>query len=195
MAYRVILINLSFRKFEATIDIFGKRKKSAERVFNEMIEPMRRTVYRMSDVNLKKTFRSISKQNYQVFLQVASFEKGKKFIKMYDNTLLFLWNIAKSLFESFLYNEFKPLRYYNYIIESYVFYFCVDYIRKFGIEHDDLDIDYNFTNKTIHLIFKSFNEKLHKLHSQKRGDINLYIENELEELRDFIDFEESSSIW
>jgi hypothetical protein len=41
----------------------------------------------------------------------------------------------------------------------------------------------------IELIYKKFNENLHKLHKQKRGDIDMLIANELDILSNFTKFE------
>ena len=115
--------------------------------------------------------------------------KGSKFPKIYSESLEFLWNFARSLFVSYLYHNFEVIEHYETVMDSYVYFFCIDYINKIGIEMEDLDNDYSFNQATIERIYKFFNEKINKLHRHKRGDFDLHIKEELENLRNLWSFE------
>jgi len=188
LLFRVMMINLNIRKYSSTIGIYGKSKKTIESMFNSNIAPMKHTINNFNKDMLLKGFEEVPKDNYQLYLTTLSTLKGGKFIKIYSEAIEFLWNISSSLFHTFLYNNFIPIDKYIYILDSYIYYFAIDYIKKVDIKHSDLDSDYNFTPKAVKLIFKFFNEKITKLNNNKYDFISI-IEDELDSLDKFNKFE------
>lgn len=188
LLFRVMMINLNIQKYSSTIGMYGKSKKTLENLFNNNITPIKNTINKFDKDMLLKGFDEVPKDNYQLYLKTLSILKGKKFIKIYSEAIECLWNISSSLFHTFLYNNFIPIDKYIYLLNSYIYYFAIDYIKKVDIKHSDLDSDYNFTPKAVKLIFKSFNEKITKLNNKKYNLISI-IEDELDSLDKFNKFE------
>ena len=190
LAFRTMLVSFSCEKAYMTIDTYGKRKSSMNAMINEQVSPMKNVISNVDDTKyLIELLGVFSKKTYSIFLQTAEYHKGKKFIKLFDEALLFLWNITKSLFSSYLYHTFdNVIEYYQNILSSYIYFFCVDFIKKIGIDMEYVDSNYQLNEKSIKLIYKLFNEKIHKLHQHKRGNIDTIIKSELQELEMFTEF-------
>ena len=189
LLFRTILVNFSCEKSYMTINIYGKQRSSINSMINQEIAPIKDVVSKLDEIKLIRLFDVFGNKIYSTFLQTIAYYKGKKFIKLYDEALLFLWNIAKTLFSSYLYHRFDNIiKYYENILLSYIYFFSVDFIKKIGIDMEYVNSDYQLNEKAIKLIFKLFNEKIDKLHKHRRGDIDKIIESELQELEMFTEF-------
>jgi hypothetical protein len=190
LTFRTALIYFSCNKALMTIDMYGKQKQSMLYSLSEQSNTVKNTI---KDIETKEELEKIINVSqtaiYQILIQAITVYKGKKFVKMYQESIEFLWNISQSLFYSYLYHNFAPIKNYEYLLNSYVYFFCIDFIKKIGFDINDVDSNYMLNQNAIELIYKKFNENLHKLHKQKRGDIDTLIADELKKLSEFDRFE------
>jgi len=183
LVFRSFMIKKSCKKAKYNFNNFKKQRSHLDSINSTDILEVKYRIIHTSDEKLLIDFLNKNqKECFNLFLQSIVYYKGERFLRLYIEAIEFIYNFTSSLFKSYLYHNFKPYKHYDIILESYIYFFCSKLITQYGIENTDIDSDYNLNSKYIKLICKLFNEKLVYLHKHSKGDINLIIENELNQI-------------
>jgi len=184
IVFRSFLIVNSCKKYIYGQDLSKKHRQSLERTFNSTIAIAKKNISQITDhTTLQQTLKALEDELYELFLEQVQYIKGKRFLKLYPEAIEYLWNLSFSLFAIDLYQHFTIPKNYEYLLNSYRFYFALEYLKKYGFDNDDFQEDYILNNKTILLIAKVFEEKIIKLHKQKKGDFHEYIADEITKIQ------------
>jgi len=188
--YRTFAIYINAIKYQYTIDIYGKRRDAIVKDYNKMLYT---TKQQIAENNKAVTLSDTLLKDYEqrlldVIVDCASYYHGKRFTKLYEESIETLWHLSNTLFEIFLYQHFKPVKYYTYLLHSYSFYFCTSYLKKYPFDREDVDSNYQLKAKTVSMIYKAFSENL-SLKLGKKQNIKEKIRQELERLQTLERFE------
>jgi len=178
--YRLFLIEMNAVKYKQTLEMYGKQKQKIQSSYNSLIYHQKYKVSQIQTVELStKLLADYDKAMFGHFLGCVEFYHGKRFVHIYHEALSVLWHISTSLFTIELYQKFTPIKEYKYLLYSYSLYFCVNFIKRYKFDIDDVDEEYYPRHKTIANIYKLFVENLSNKLDKK---INIYqnITHELE---------------
>jgi len=187
--FRLFLIEMKGVKYKQTLEVYGKRKMKIEQSYNSLIYHQKYRVSNLSKIEISSSLlQQYEDAMFEHFLDSVAFYHGKKYIKIYHEALYTLFNISNSLFTTYLYQNFIPIKEYRYLLYSYSLYFSVGFLKKYKITIDDVDEEYRLRDKSVSNIYKLFTQNLSKLNSK---DFSLYhnIENELERIAKIEKFE------
>jgi len=189
LLFRVFLINNSIKKMLDKRGLARRVGKDIDKIHNEMINPTKKVIAQLDDISqINKLIAHSNIEIFQLFLNQVSYIKGKRFTTIYPEALELLWNLSFSLFSTYLQQNFYLPTSYEYLFNSYRFYFCIDFINRYGFDNDDFSDDYILKDATIFLIFKLFEDKMIKLHKQKNGNIDEIVSHELVQIDNLIQF-------